>query len=93
MFSSFISILSVCPLMRGKFNGDPGIHKGIYFIHKDLNMEFFRVVTRQLRINKSQCIVCGLYGAKACGQEFTAEGEEEAGNFIQEFIPHYYLNA
>ena len=56
-------------------------------------MKLFRVVTRQLRINKSQCIVCGLYGAKACGYEFASYGEEEAGNFIQEFIPHNYVNA
>ena len=34
-----------------------------------------------------------LHGANACGQEFASDGEEEAGDFIQEFIPHRYLNA
>jgi hypothetical protein len=35
----------------------------------------------------------GFYGAKAGGQEFTPDGEEKAGDVIQEFIPHKYLNA
>ena len=35
----------------------------------------------------------GLYGAKAGGQQFTAEGEKEAGDIVQEFIPHIYMNA
>jgi len=32
-------------------------------------------------------------GAKAGGQEFTSDGEEETGDFILEFVPHRYLNA
>ena len=74
-------------------HGDPGIHKSVDFIHKDLDVELFRVVPRQLGIKIFKCVMGGLYGAKAGGQEFASDGEEEAGDIILEFIPHYYLNA
>ena len=74
-------------------HGDPGIHKGIDFIYKYLNMELFRVVPRQMGIKIFKCVMGALHGAKAGGQEFASDGEEKTGDFIKKFIARKYLNA
>jgi hypothetical protein len=51
------------------------------------------LIAAEQRINKLECVIGGLHGAGAGGQEFAAEGEEEAGNFFKEFIPHRFMNA